>query len=92
MHDSMRRRWEKAAEMYRQAHEGQTIKDLYSRLNHQNTLTSQLEYLQGAITGGRAIRMAYTSAGRPTATIIKDNHAVLENALFQTVCNSELEA
>ena len=36
--------------------------------------------------------MAYTSAGRPTATIIKDHRAVIENALFQTVCESEPEA
>ena len=92
LHDSMRRRWERAAEMYRKAHEGQAIEDLYQRLNHQKTLTSQLDYLQAAITNGGAIRMAYTSAGRPTATIIRDNHAVLENALFQTVCKSEPEA
>ena len=92
LHDSMRRRWEKAAEMYRKAHEGQAIEDLYRRLNHQKALTTQLEYLQGAIAGRGAIRLAYTSAGRPTATVIKDHHALLENALFQTVCRSEAEA
>ena len=78
--------------MYRKAHQGQAIANLYERLNHQKTLTSQLDYLQGAITNDEAIRIAYTSAGRPTAVIIRDNHAVLENALFQTVCNSEPEA
>ena len=92
LHDSMRRRWEKAAEMFSEAHKGQSIENLYNRVNHQNALTSQLEYLQGAITDGGTIRLAYTSAGRPTATIIKDEHAILENALFQTVCRSEDEA
>ena len=92
LHDSMRRRWDQAAEMYRKAHEGQAIEQLYQRLNHQKALTTQLEYLQGAIAEGGAIRLAYTSAGRPTATVIKDHHAVLENALFQTICRSELEA
>ena len=92
LHDSMRRRWEKAAELYRKTHEGQSIEDLYKRLNHQRVLTSQLEYLQEAIAEDKAFRIAYTSAGRPTATIIKDHHAVLENALFQTVCKSEAEA
>ena len=92
LHDSMRRRWEMAAELYRKAHEGQSISNLYERLNHQKSLTTQLEYLQGAITEDNAIRIAYTSAGRPTATIIKDHHAVLENALFQTICRSEAEA
>ena len=92
LHDSMRRRWEKAADMYRQVHKGQPIEDLYKSLNHLNKLTSQLEYLQGAITDGGKVRLAYTSAGRPTATIIKDDHVILENALFQTVCRSEDEA
>ena len=92
LHDSMRRRWEKAAGLYHKAHEGQSIQDLYKRLNHLNRLTSQLEHLQNAVTAGRAIRIVYTSAGRPTATIIKDHHAVIENALFQTVCESEPEA
>ena len=92
LHDSMRRRWERAAELYHKAHEGQAIEDLYKRLNHQKVLTGQLEYLRGAISEGEAIRVAYTSAGRPTATIIEDHHAVLENALFQTVCESEPEA
>ena len=40
LHDSMRRRWERAAELYRKAHEGQAIEDLYKRLNHQKVLTS----------------------------------------------------
>ena len=71
LHDSMRRRWERASEMYRKAHDGQAVQDLYQRLNHQKTLTSQLDYLQGAITDDEAIRIAYTSAGRPTATIIR---------------------
>ncbi len=92
LHPTMQRRWNDAAEMYREAHKNQTIKGLYNRLNHQNVLESQLEYLRFAIAGCGAIRLAYTSAGRPTAVIIKDNHAILENALFQTVCESESEA
>ena len=88
----MQRRWNNTAAMFRDAHKNQEIKDLYDRVNHQNTLTSQLEYLRDAIAAGAQIRMAYTRAGRPTATIIKDNHAILENALFQTVCKSKSEA
>ena len=68
------------------------IKDLYNRLNHQNILTSQLEYLRGGISGNGATRIAYTTQGEPTATIIKDNYSVLDHKLFQTVCQSEEEA
>ena len=92
LHPTMQRRWNNAAEMYREAHKTQAIKDLYSRLNHQNILTSQLHYLQGAISGNGTTRIAYTTQGEPTATIIKDNYSVLDHKLFQTVCQSEEEA
>ena len=55
-------------------------------------LTDQLEYLQGAIAGDGTVRVAYTKAGRPTATVIQDNHAVLDDNLFQTICASIDEA
>ena len=92
LHSTMQRRWNNAATMYRDAHKGQAISELYNRLNHQNVLTEQLEYSQAAIAGDGKTRVAYTSAGRPTSAIIKDNHAILENALFQTECKSETEA
>ena len=92
LHPTAQRRWNIAAAMFREAHKNQEIHELYDRVNHQNTLISQLEYLRAAIATGGTIRVAYTSAGRPTATIIKNNHAIFENALFQTVCKSEPEA
>ena len=61
-------------------------------MNHQNILTSQLHYLQGAIAGDGTTRIAYTTQGEPTAAIIKDNYSVLDHKLFQTVCQSEEEA
>ena len=92
LHNTMQRRWNNAAEMYRNAHKSQAIKELFDRLNHQNILTSQLTYLQGAITSGRTARIAYTTNGEPTAVIIRDNHAILDTKLYQTVCRSEEEA
>ena len=92
LHSTMQRRWNNAAEMYRDAHKNQAIKDLYRNLNHLNKLTSQLAYLQGAITGDEIVRVAYTSSGKPTAAIIWDNHAIVDYVLFQTICRSEGEA
>ena len=91
-HATMQRRWSNAAEMFREAHKNQSIKDLYSNLNHLNKLTNQLEYLQGAINGDEMVRVAYTSSGKPTAAIVWDNHAIVDYVLFQTVCCSEDEA
>ena len=92
LHSTMQRRWNNAAEMFREAHKNQAIKDLCSNLNHLNKLTSQLEYLQGAITNDETVRVAYTESGQPTAAIIRDNRAIVDRTLYQTVCQSEDEA
>ena len=64
----------------------------YYELTHMHLLTSQLEYLRGAIANGETPRIAYTTNGEPTATIIKDSHSVLDHTLFQMICQSEEEA
>ena len=92
LHSTMQRRWNNAAEMYREAHKNQAIKDLYSNLNHLNKLTSQLEYLQGAIAKNETVRIVYTESGQPTAAIIRDNRAIVDRTLYQTACQSEDEA
>ncbi len=92
LHQTMRKRWNIAEEMFRDAHKNQAINDLYDRLNYQNILTSQLEYLQAAINGGETARVAYTQSGQPTAAIIPDHHAIVDRKLYQTVCRSKDEA
>ena len=92
LHQSMRRRWNNAAELYRGVHQSQAIKDLYNRLNHQNILTSQLEYLQDLISDGSQTRVAYTTHGEPTAAIVRDKYAIIDHKAFQTECQTEKEA
>ena len=92
LHSTMQRRWNNASEMYGEAHKNQAIKDLYSRLNHQKILTSQLEYLRSAVTDDGTFRVAYTTSGQPTGAIARDNRAVVESGLYQTICRSEDEA
>ena len=92
LHSTMQRRWNNAAEMYRNAHENQAIKELFERLNHQNILTSQLAYLREAISADGSVRVVYTTSGRPTAAIVQDSHAVVESNLYQTICRSIDEA
>ncbi len=92
LHPTMQRRWNNAAELYREAHKNQAIKDLYSNLNHLNKLTSQLGYLRAAIAGDGTVRVAYTTQGQPTAAIIKDKQAILDHKMYQTICQSVDEA
>ena len=92
LHSTMQRRWNNAVEMYREAHQNQAIKDLYSNLNYLNKLIDQLQYLQGGIAGNETIRIAYTTSGRPTAAVVRDKRAILDTTLYQTPCRSEGEA
>ena len=92
LHPTMQRRWNNAAEMFREAHRGRAITELFDNLNHLNKLTSQLDYLQSAIAGGGTIRVAYTQSGQPTAAVVRDNNAIVDRKLYQTICQSEDEA
>ena len=92
LHPTMQRRWNNAAEMYREAHKERGITELFDNLNHLKKLTSQLQYLRGAIDGDGTIRIAYTQSGEPTAAVIRDSHAILDTRLYQTECQSESEA
>ena len=92
LHHTMQRRWTIADQMYREVHQNQSIKDLYSNLNYLNKLADQLQYLQGAIIGNERVRIAYTTSGRPTAAVVRDNRTILDTTLYQTSCRSEEEA
>ena len=92
LHPSMQRRWNVATEMFREAHEGRAIVELFDNLNHLQKLSSQLEYLQRAIDDDEAVRVVYTTNGEPTATIVRDNRSIVDTKLYQTECQSEEEA
>ena len=65
-------------------------KSLVQRLNFNRSLTSQLEYLNDP--ADRPVRIAYASAGRPTAALITDPKAILDYRTFQVACRNLDEA
>ena len=71
LHSTMQQRWNNAATMFGEAHKNRTIKDLYNNLNHLGKLTSQLEYLRGAIDDGKRSHQdsLHNSQVSPTATL-----------------------
>ena len=91
LHPTMQRRWNNASAMFRETHRDRAVKDLYQNLNYNDKLTSQLEYLRGAIAGDGTVRVAYTQSGQPTAAFIRDNYAIADRSLYQTICSSEDE-
>ena len=87
---NMRARWEKMERLW-DANKGKSdTKSLTQRLNYQNILTSQLDYLRDP--SDRSVRIAYTTSGRPTAALIANNEAIVDTALYQVSCASTDEA
>lgn len=86
----MQQRWSVMETLW-DANKGKTNKlTLYQRLNYHSILTTQLGYLRNP--GDRPVRIAYTSAGRPTAALIEDTKAVLDAKLYQVACRDLDEA
>ena len=86
----MAERWNKMADLWEENKKANDSKSLYQRLDYNHLLTSQLEYLREP--GNRPIRIAYTASGEPTAALIVDDKALLDDSLFQVSCCSVEEA
>ena len=92
LHPTMRRRWNNAVAMFRDAHADRSITELLDNLNHLNKMTDQLEYLRASANDGHAVRVAYATSGEPTAAIIENTRAIVESTSYQTICQSKSEA
>ena len=86
----MRTRWTIMEELWTQNRGKEDTKSLTRNLNWLNKLTNQMDYL--AEVRDQVIRIAYTTSGRPTATLIEDNQAILDTTLYQVTCRSHNEA
>ena len=80
----MRTRWNTMSSLW-DANKGKNDKkSLYENLNYLSKLTNQLAWLRAP--GNRPVRIAYSSSGAPTATLITDDQAILDYTLFQVNC------
>ncbi len=86
-----RNRWKAMCELWDQHKGANDKKTLLQQLDYHQKLSSQLEWQQANRTDLKT-RVAYTSSGRPTAAIISDPTAVIENSLYWVSCDSEQEA
>ena len=86
----MQSRWKTMSALW-DANKGKNSKlSLYENLNYRNKLTSQLRWLRDP--GDRPVRIAYTGITAPNATLLTDNRALIENALYQVTCRDLDEA
>ena len=86
----MRERWRTISNLWEENKAAANNLDLLTRLDYHRELTSQLEWQRNP--GDRPVRLVYTSAGQPTAALLHDDGALIENVLFWVTCKSIQEA
>lgn len=86
----MRDRWEIMERLWDSNKGKDDRKSLTQRLNYQNIMINQLDYIRESDSG--IVRIAYTTSGKPTAALISDDMAILDTKLYQVACGSKDEA
>ena len=86
----MRGRWQTVSGLWEE-NKGRTNRlNLLGQLDYISKLSSQLEWMKDP--GDRPIRVVYTSAGTPTATLLEDNSWIVDYKLFWIACKDAQEA
>ena len=86
----MRDRWRIVSRLWEQNKAEANKLDLSERLDYHKELSSQLEWSRNP--GDRPVRVVYTSSGTPTAALLHDDSALVENVLFWTTAKDAHEA
>ena len=86
----MRDRWKTVSALWETHKEGVNKLSLRGQLDYYGKLTTQLQWRLNP--SNRPVRVAYTSAGRPTASLLHDHNAVVDYKLFWVTCTDVQEA
>ena len=86
----MRNRWRIVSGLWDTNKASPNALNLLDRLDYHRELSTQFEWQHDQ--GSRPTRVAYSSAGAPTAALLRDNSEIVENVLFWTTCKDEREA
>lgn len=90
MDERMRRRWRMVSDLWEERKEPTNKLSLLEQLDYRSKLSAQLAWRRNP--DDLPIRIVYTSAGRPTAALLSDDHAVVESKLFWVACRNTQEA
>ena len=86
----MRERWQTISDLW-EAHKARANKlDLLGNLDHYGKLASQLEWQHKP--KDRRVRVVQSEAGQPTAALLQDNDAIVDETLYWITCRSMQEA
>ena len=86
----MRQRWQTINQLWEENKSRANRLNLLERLDYHQELSSQLQWQRNS--GIRSIRLVYTSAGQPTATLVHDNAAIIDETLYWVTCIDIKEA
>ena len=86
----MRERWRIVSQLWEANRSPSNRKNLLGQLDYYGKLSSQLAWKREP--GDRPVRVAYTSAGQPTAVLLDDDAVLVENVLFWVTCRHLGEA
>ena len=86
----MRERWKTVSSLWEENKALANNLKLLGQLDYMGKLSSQLEWQQDK--ADRPVRVVYTSAGQPTASVIEDAGIVVDYKLFWVACKNSQEA
>ena len=87
---NMELRWETMCRLWDENKGVNDKKTLSQRLDFNGVMSSQLQWIREP--GKRPIRIAYTTSGRPSAAVIKDDRSIIDTKLYQVTCRGISEA
>ena len=86
----MRERWQTVSTFWEDNKAPVNRLSLLGQLDYLHKLSSQLEWQKNS--DDRQVRVVYSKSGQPTAAILHDNMALVENVLFWVPCRNTEEA
>ncbi len=86
----MRDRWRTVSRLWEANRAEANKMDLLGQLDYYGKLSAQLEWQENP--ADRPVRVVYTSAGQPTASMIQDRRVVVDYKLFWIACKDMQEA
>ena len=86
----MRERWQAVSALWETSKAPANKLNLLAQLDYLHKLSSQLEWRRSP--GNRPIRIVYTSAGQPTASLIENDNVIVDYKLFWVACRNIEEA
>ncbi len=86
----MRERWQTVSGLWEEHRARANKLNLLGRLDYHRELSSQLAWQRNP--DGRPVRVVYSSSGMPTAALVEDDSAIVENVLFWLTCKDIREA